>query len=154
MFTFSARPQIFIIPKEVGRYNPVGLENKLLKKHHKFSIWYVLIAVWVVILIQNILVAAFKIEHIPYSEFIKALELMYPSFRRSDVLAFKISKASHVFPITTLNYSTELLTPIRTSLENVFLVNSAQLPNGTMNVNEIVGLANRKAVEFSTLLYQ
>jgi hypothetical protein len=72
---------------------------------------------------------------------------MYPSFRQKDVLGFKISRASHVLPITTLNYSKELLPPTKTSLENVFVVNSAQLSNGTMNVNEIVGLANRKAQE-------
>ena len=85
-------------------------------------------------------------------EFLKALESIYPSFRRSDVLAFKTTRASHVLPITTLNYSTKLLPPTRTSLENVFVVNSAQIPNGTMNVNEIVGLANRKVQEIVHLL--
>ena len=45
-----------------------------MEKHHKFSIWYILIAVWVVILLHDVLVTAFKIEHIPYSEFIVALE--------------------------------------------------------------------------------
>jgi len=80
-------------------------------------------------------------------EFLTALEFMYPSFQRKDVLSFKISKATHVLPITTLNYSKQLLPPTVTSLENVFVVNSAQLPNGTMNVNEILGLANRKAEE-------
>jgi len=34
----------------------------------------------------------------------------------------------------------------------VFVVNSAQISNGTMNVNEIVGLANRKAVEIIKML--
>ncbi len=85
-------------------------------------------------------------------EFLKALESMFPSFHRSDVLAFKISRASHVLPIATLNYSTKLLPPIRTTQENVLVVNSAQVPNGTMNVNEIVGLANRKAKEIVKLL--
>ncbi|MCK4791008.1 MAG: FAD-dependent oxidoreductase [Desulfobacteraceae bacterium] len=80
-------------------------------------------------------------------EFLNALELMYPSFRRGDVLAFKTTRANHVLPIKTLNYSIKLLPPTRTSLENVFVVNSAQIPNGTMNVNEIVGLANRKVQE-------
>jgi len=85
-------------------------------------------------------------------EFLKALESMYLSFLRKDVLTFKIFKARHVLPITTLNYSSELLPANKTSLENVFVVNSAQLPNGTMNVNEIVGLANRKVQEIVHLL--
>lgn len=85
-------------------------------------------------------------------EFLNALMRMYPSFLKEDVLAFKAIRASDVFPITTLNYSTELLPSTRTSLEHVFVVNSAQIPNGTMNVNEIVGLANRKSEEIANLV--
>lgn len=85
-------------------------------------------------------------------EFLSALERMYSSFNRADVLHFQVSKASHVLPVTTLNYSTELLPLTKTSLENVFIVNSAQIANGTMNVNEIIGLANRKATELVELL--
>ena len=85
-------------------------------------------------------------------KFIKALELMYPSFSKDDVLASKITRASHVHPITTINYSRELLPPTQTSLNHVFIVNSAQIANGTMNVNEIIGLANRKSKEIKKLL--
>ena len=85
-------------------------------------------------------------------EFLSALERMYPSFNRADVLHFQVSKASHVLPVTTLNYSTELVPPTKTSLENVFIINSAQIANGTMNANEIIGLANRKTVELAELL--
>jgi protoporphyrinogen oxidase len=85
-------------------------------------------------------------------EFINALMRMYPSFMKEDVLAFKVTRANDVFPITTLNYSAELLPPTRTSLEHVYIVNSAQIPNATMNVNEIAGLANRKSEEISNLV--
>lgn len=44
------------------------------EKHHKFSIWYVLIAIWVVLIVHDVMVNMFAIEHIPYSDFIKALE--------------------------------------------------------------------------------
>jgi len=74
--------------------------------------------------------------------FITALEKMYPHFRREDVLAFKISRVRQVFPIPTLNYSANL-PPIKTSLENVFIVNSAHIVNGTLNVDETVQLAER-----------
>jgi membrane protease FtsH catalytic subunit (EC 3.4.24.-) len=45
-----------------------------MEKHHKFSIWYVLIAIWVVLVVHDVMVNMFAIEHIPYSDFIKALE--------------------------------------------------------------------------------
>ena len=45
-----------------------------MEKHHRFSIWYVLIAVWFMLILHNLMVQMFAIEHIPYSQFIKALE--------------------------------------------------------------------------------
>ena len=45
-----------------------------MEKHHKFSIWYVLIAIWVVLIVHDVMVNMFAVEHIPYSDFIKALE--------------------------------------------------------------------------------
>jgi protoporphyrinogen oxidase len=72
--------------------------------------------------------------------FLTALEKMYARFERKDVLAFKVSRVRQVFPIPTLNYS-ENLPPAKTSLENVFVINSAHIVNGTLNVNETVQLA-------------
>ncbi len=74
--------------------------------------------------------------------FINELEKMYPHFSRKDVLAFKISRVRNVFPIPTLNYSANV-PDVKTSLENVFIVNSAQITNGTLNVNETVQLAEK-----------
>lgn len=45
-----------------------------MEKHHKFSIWYVLIAVWIVLILHNIIFQFFSVERVPYSEFIKALQ--------------------------------------------------------------------------------
>ena len=85
-------------------------------------------------------------------EYLDALQRMYPSLIPKDVLEFEIIRASDVFPITTLNYTSQLLPSAKTSLDHVFVVNSAQIPNGTMNVNEIVGLANRKSKEIVKLV--
>ena len=74
--------------------------------------------------------------------FTNALEKMYPHFDRKDVVAFKISRVKNVFPIPTLNYSAHV-PDVKTSLENVFIVNSAQITNGTLNVNETIQLAER-----------
>jgi protoporphyrinogen oxidase len=80
--------------------------------------------------------------------FTAALERMYPRFNRGDVLAFQIARVKHVFAVPTLNYS-ERLPPIATSLPGVYLVNSAHIVNGTLNVNETLQLAAR-AVETVT----
>jgi len=45
-----------------------------MEKHHKFSIWYVLIAIWIVFILHNLLSQMFAIERVPYSEFVKALQ--------------------------------------------------------------------------------
>jgi hypothetical protein len=47
-----------------------------------------------------------------------------------------------VFPIPTLNYS-DNLPAIETSIDGVFIVNSAQITNGTLNVNETIQLAEK-----------
>lgn len=74
--------------------------------------------------------------------FLNALEKMYSHFKREDVVEFKISRVRNVFPIPTLNYSVNVPS-VKTSLENVFIVNSAQITNGTLNVNETIQLAER-----------
>ena len=45
-----------------------------MEKQHKFSIWYVLVAVWVVLVLHNLIVQMFAIQRLPYSEFVKALQ--------------------------------------------------------------------------------
>ena len=44
-----------------------------MEKHQKFSMWYVLLGIWVVLIIQNALFSAFSVKTVPYSEFLKAL---------------------------------------------------------------------------------
>jgi protoporphyrinogen oxidase len=74
--------------------------------------------------------------------FLAALERMYPKFSRTAVRAFRISRVREVFPIATLGYS-QALPPIATSVPGVFLLNSAHIVNGTLNVNETLGLVER-----------
>jgi len=84
--------------------------------------------------------------------FLAAIEKMYPAFRRDDVLEFRIARARDVLAISTLDYSAAALPAARTSLANVFVVNSAQIASGTLNLNETVGLANRQAAALAPLL--
>ena len=78
------------------------------------------------------------------TNFVRALERMYPGFSREDVLSFRISRVRYVLPISTLGYS-KRLPPMQTSLPGIAIVNSAHIVNGTLNVNETVRLANRAA---------
>ncbi len=76
------------------------------------------------------------------ASFLGALERMYPDFTRGRVRAFRVSRVRHVFPIATIDYS-KSLPPIATSVPGVFILNSAHIVNGTLNVNETVLLAER-----------
>lgn len=72
--------------------------------------------------------------------FLAGLTHMHPDLKPADVLASRISRVRRVMAISTLDYSANL-PPIKTSLPNVFVVNSAQIVNGTLNVNETIRLA-------------
>ena len=72
--------------------------------------------------------------------FIEGLESVYPIAADREVLAFKVSRARYVFPIATLGYS-KRVPDFETSIPGVHLVNSAQIVNGTLNVNETLQLA-------------
>jgi protoporphyrinogen oxidase len=74
-------------------------------------------------------------------QFLAALERMYPTFRRDDVLAFHLSRARYVLAISTIDYSQQALPAVATSLPGVAVVNSAQIANGTLNVNETLAVA-------------
>lgn len=86
------------------------------------------------------------------AEFLQGLEMMYPRFRRDQVRTFQVSRVREMLAVTTLDYSTTLLPSSATSVDRVFIANSAQIANGTLNVNETLALADRKARELIPLL--
>ena len=45
-----------------------------MEKRQKFSIWYVILGVWFVLLLQNSITTMFAVKTIPYSEFLKLLK--------------------------------------------------------------------------------
>ena len=65
----------------------------------------------------------------------------YPQFSKDDVVGFKVSRARHVFALPTLGYS-ERVPFVETGVTGVYTVNSSQIVNGTLNVNETVKLGN------------
>ena len=74
--------------------------------------------------------------------FVSALDRMYPHFDRSQVEAFRVSRVKHVMALPTLGYS-EQLPEIQTSLPRIHVVNAAQIVKGTLNVNEVIEIADR-----------
>lgn len=72
-------------------------------------------------------------------EFIAALRRMHPDFDERNVVATKTSKVRYVLPVSTIGFSQR--TPAtRTSIPGVYIVSSAQIVNGTLNVNETLGV--------------
>ena len=74
--------------------------------------------------------------------FLAGLQSMYPTFNPTNIVAFHISRARHVLAVSSLRYSDEALPPVATSLAGISVVNSAQIANGTLNVNETIGVAD------------
>ena len=78
--------------------------------------------------------------------FLKKLCAMYPSLSVTDVLSFKVAKAKYVFALSTINFS-QNISPIITSVDGIYIVNSSHIVNGTLNVNETIQLAERALKE-------
>ncbi len=76
------------------------------------------------------------------AEFLGALARMYPHFRAEQVRCFRVARVRQVLALSTRNYS-ERLPPVRTSVPGLYILNSAHIVNGTLNVNETVQLAER-----------
>ena len=72
--------------------------------------------------------------------FLSALERMHPEFTRDDVIDFKISRVRSVMAIPTLKYS-ELLPPMKSSVDGLYVVNSSYILKGNLNVNESITIA-------------
>jgi protoporphyrinogen oxidase len=65
------------------------------------------------------------------------LEKMYPHFSRQQVRAIQTARARYVMALPTLNYS-EHLPPVVTSVPGLYVLNSAQITKGNLNVNETI----------------
>lgn len=72
--------------------------------------------------------------------FISALLKMYPSLTHSSIKYVGIARAKNVFALSTLHYSSNL-PDIKTAIPGVYILNSAHITNGTLNVNETIQIA-------------
>jgi protoporphyrinogen oxidase len=76
--------------------------------------------------------------------FLPALLRMFPDLAAGDVKAFKVTRTRHVLALATLNYS-DRLPPMVTSRSGLYIINSAQIVNASLSVDETVKLANEGA---------
>ncbi|MFK7765835.1 MAG: NAD(P)/FAD-dependent oxidoreductase [Mariniblastus sp.] len=74
------------------------------------------------------------------TDFLAALDRMYPHFDHDDVIDFKLSRVRSVMAIPTLGYS-ELLPPMKSSVDGLYVVNSSYILKGNLNVNESITIA-------------
>ncbi len=75
---------------------------------------------------------------------VAALVKMYDGFSEDDIEAFRVSRARNVLAVQTMHYS-QKVPPMETSVPGLFLVNSSQIINGNLNVNETIELAEKGA---------
>jgi protoporphyrinogen oxidase len=80
--------------------------------------------------------------------FLPALFRMYPHLSEDDVLAFQVSREKFVYALPTIGYS-QHVPPRTTSIPGVHIVNSAQIVNGTLNINESLKLAAESLPEIA-----
>lgn len=72
--------------------------------------------------------------------FLGALLKMYPFLSESNIKYVGIARAKKVFALSTIGYSRNL-PAIETSLPGIYILNSAHITNGTLNVNETIQVA-------------
>jgi protoporphyrinogen oxidase len=78
--------------------------------------------------------------------FLGALLKMHSHISKDDIVMWGVSKARNVFALPTVGYSIRL-PGIATSIKNYYIINSAQIINGTLNVNETIQVAESKLNE-------
>ncbi|WP_299565530.1 NAD(P)/FAD-dependent oxidoreductase [Enterovirga sp.] len=69
---------------------------------------------------------------------------MYPDLKRDDIVATRVARARHVMAVQRLNYSRSV-PPMDTSLPGLSIVNSSQIINANLNVDETIAFATRAA---------
>lgn len=79
---------------------------------------------------------------------LNTLERMYPHFSRKEVKSIQTARARYVMSIPTLGYS-QKRAPVKCESPGLFVLNSARIVDGTLNVNEILRLVDQ---EFGTLV--
>lgn len=79
--------------------------------------------------------------------FISKLKSMYPQIKEDDIESIKTARAAQVFALPTLGYS-ESLSSMKTSLDELFILNSSYITNSTLNVNDTIKLSEEMVEKY------
>ncbi len=78
-----------------------------------------------------------------WREFSSDLFRMYPTLHSSDITAKFFFREAAVQPVPTLHYSSKVLPPMQTPLPGIFLANTSQIVNNTLNNNVMTEIARK-----------
>ena len=67
---------------------------------------------------------------------------MFPTFDRSDIVSIHVHRATKVQPLQVIDYS-KLVPGVETRHPDLFVLNTSQFVNATLNNNEVIGAVNR-----------
>jgi protoporphyrinogen oxidase len=74
--------------------------------------------------------------------FTAGLRRVYPDLNPASISAFRIARVKNVMAVPTVGY-TDAAPPVMTNVEGFHIVNSAQITDGTLNVNATLGVLDR-----------
>jgi protoporphyrinogen oxidase len=78
--------------------------------------------------------------------FVDNFKKMYPSLSDDNLKFAGVARAKHVITVLTKDYSVNL-PEVKTSVPGVYIVNTAYILDGTLNVNETIRVADTKLKE-------
>ncbi|HEV2831543.1 MAG TPA: NAD(P)/FAD-dependent oxidoreductase [Hanamia sp.] len=78
--------------------------------------------------------------------FINNFKKMYPWLTDNSIKFVGVARAKHVITVAKLNYSA-LLPEVKTSIPNLYIINTSHIKDGTLNVNETIRVAETKLIE-------
>ncbi len=72
--------------------------------------------------------------------FLSSLKIMQPDFKDDDIVDCKVAKAKYVITVPVIDYSKNLPS-FKTSIKNLFIINSSFITDGTLNINETLKIS-------------
>ncbi len=82
--------------------------------------------------------------------FLAGLRRLHPDLRDDEIVGFALSRPRYVLPVPVIGYA-ERVPAMQTSVPGVWTVNSSQITDGTLNVDETLRLADRAMREIRTV---
>jgi protoporphyrinogen oxidase len=73
------------------------------------------------------------------TRFVAGLRSIYPDLGTRSIAAFRLSRVRNVMAVPTIGYS-DVVPPVATNLDGFYVVNSAQITDGTLNVDATLGV--------------